>query len=288
MRNWTKTFKNEKDFTLRLVIPWLKSLGYQDVRYTGGTEEFGRDVIFSQNGLGKVKFWTGVQVKYGKISVKHIGKQDIQELISQIKTAFTTPLKINQGKAKVSLSQIFVITNEFVTSAAQKILKYGLKRINYKIFDVVDIENSFKQEKIKFIAVSVLIRTPSKIDSKVCSKFKLKVYENIPSSDFFETNKDVYFDYSREFSSISNLLTFFKEFKFEGTNWEFIKIFLEIPPIFNLHEIKEYCDTYFKDKELNIYEEGGSVNIEYKLLNTKSLNFNWLKDVNSMQILQKK
>ena len=283
MDNWKSLFKDEKDFTLRLIIPWLKTLKYENIRYTGGAEEYGRDVIFS-----KKKLWTGVQVKYGKIEGKHVGKSDIQELISQTKTAFTAPLVIEQGKKTVSISEIFIMTNENVTPQAKIILKAGLKNIPYKIFDITDIENSFKQQKIRFSKISILIRTPYELSKELLSKSNFKIYENKPSDDFFESEKDSYFDYSKEFENISSLLTFFKNLEKEKLNEVFIKIFLELPPIFNLHEIKEYCEVYFKDRKLNIFEEENSVNIEYKYTQNKFLGISWLRDVDNMQILQKK
>ena len=37
---------NEKDFVLKRVISLLKTLGFEHVRYTHGSDEYGRDIIF--------------------------------------------------------------------------------------------------------------------------------------------------------------------------------------------------------------------------------------------------
>lgn len=288
MNNWGNLFKDEKDFTFRLVMPWLKSKGYQDVRYIGGTDEYGRDVIFSKEKLDGEKEWFGVQVKYGKIKGKHVGKYDIQELISQAKTAITTPLPIEQGKSEVKISEVIILTNESVTRQAKTILRAGLENIPHTIFDIVDIDNSFKQEKVEFSKGAVLIRSPSELNFEEMSELNLEVYKNEPSNEFFESEKDVYFDYTKEFDDLNELLKFMKELEKREINENFIKIFLEIPPIFNLHEIKGYFDVYFKDKQVDIFEEEDIVNIEHKYSKNSYREVAWLEDVNNMQILQKK
>lgn len=40
---------NEKEFVLKRVIPLLKTLGFEHVRYLHGIDEFGRDIIFYDN-----------------------------------------------------------------------------------------------------------------------------------------------------------------------------------------------------------------------------------------------
>ena len=44
--NQKKTEQIEKQFTLDTVIPLLKALGFQSVRYIHGTDEYGRDLVF--------------------------------------------------------------------------------------------------------------------------------------------------------------------------------------------------------------------------------------------------
>lgn len=288
MNNWKHVFKNEKDFTLRLVIPWLKSLGHQNVRYTGGNEEYGRDVIFSKGQTKGDENWTGVQVKYGKIRGKHVGNSDIQELISQTKTALSVPLAIEQGTKVIKISQSIILTNESITTNAKTILKAGLKDLSYSVMDIVDIENSFKLQKVGFSKTSVLIRTPSTIDSEISSRFKFDIYENKPSGEFHESKNDSYFDYSREFGDLIELLKFLEELEKEELEKEFIIIFLEVPPLFNIDEIRAYFRTYYLDKKFEFYEDGENVTIEYLLSRNAYSEIKWLEDVNKLQILQKK
>ena len=40
--------ENEKEFTLGTVLPIIRKLGFQNVRYNHGKREFGRDVLFAR------------------------------------------------------------------------------------------------------------------------------------------------------------------------------------------------------------------------------------------------
>jgi hypothetical protein len=58
----------EQEFTLRTVLPILRKLGFQNVRYTHGNREFGRDVVFARvTEFQGLEFW-GAQVKFGNVA----------------------------------------------------------------------------------------------------------------------------------------------------------------------------------------------------------------------------
>ena len=39
---------NEKEFTLRVVLPILHKLGFSNVKYNYGKREYGKDIVFSR------------------------------------------------------------------------------------------------------------------------------------------------------------------------------------------------------------------------------------------------
>jgi hypothetical protein len=43
-----KDAENEKEFTLRIVLPILRKLGFHNVKYNHGKREYGRDVLFAR------------------------------------------------------------------------------------------------------------------------------------------------------------------------------------------------------------------------------------------------
>src|SRR5438477_40285 len=60
--------ENEKDFTLRMVLPILRKLAFQNVRYHHGKREFGRDVLFARfTEFQELEHW-GAQVKFGDVN----------------------------------------------------------------------------------------------------------------------------------------------------------------------------------------------------------------------------
>ena len=53
-----KEADSEKEFTLRTVLPILRKLGFQNVKYNHGKREFGRDVTFARiTEFQDVEFW---------------------------------------------------------------------------------------------------------------------------------------------------------------------------------------------------------------------------------------
>jgi hypothetical protein len=61
--------ENEKDFTLRIVLPILRKLGFQNVKYNHGKREYGKDIVFARlSEFDEVEHWAA-QVKYGDVVI---------------------------------------------------------------------------------------------------------------------------------------------------------------------------------------------------------------------------
>jgi len=142
---------NEKEFTLRVVLPILRKLGFSNVKYNHGTREYGKDIVFSRlTEFYEVEHWAA-QVKFGDI--RGGVNSDIDELFSQIEDAFKMPFYDVYTKTRVRPSKICVIiSGKFTENAIEKIC-----------------------EKIESHAIrnNVLFLDGARIDS-LCEKFRRK------------------------------------------------------------------------------------------------------------------
>jgi hypothetical protein len=120
-RLWTpKESTDEREFTLRTVLPILRKLGFQNVRYSHGKREFGRDVVFARiTEFQDFEFW-GAQVKFG--DVKGGANAEIDELLGQIDDAFKMPFYDLYTKRTQRISRLaIIISGKFTDNAIEKI-----------------------------------------------------------------------------------------------------------------------------------------------------------------------
>ena len=112
--------ESEKEFTLGTVLPILRKLGFQNVRYNHGRREYGRDVLFARmTEFQDVEYW-GAQVKFGDIS--GAAEADVNELIAQADDAFKMPFYDLYTKQKQRISKLaIVISGKFTENAIEKI-----------------------------------------------------------------------------------------------------------------------------------------------------------------------
>lgn len=112
--------ENEKEFTLQTVLPIIRKLGYQNVKYNHGKREFGRDVLFARiTEFQDIEFW-GAQVKFGNISGG--ANTDIDELLGQIDDAFKMPFYDLYTKQRQNISKlVIIISGKFTENAIEKI-----------------------------------------------------------------------------------------------------------------------------------------------------------------------
>lgn len=112
--------ENEKEFTLGTVLPIIRKLGFQNVRYNHGKREFGRDVLFARlTEFQDLEFWGG-QIKFGDVSGGAIA--DINELLMQIDDAFKMPFYDLYTKQQQRISKLaIIVSGKFTENAIEKI-----------------------------------------------------------------------------------------------------------------------------------------------------------------------
>ncbi|HML03604.1 MAG TPA: hypothetical protein VK487_09575 [Candidatus Bathyarchaeia archaeon] len=110
----------EEDFSLLIVIPVLRKLGFSNIRYSHGKREFGKDIVFSRKTeFDYFEFW-GAQVKCGNISGK--ANSEIDEIIAQIDDAFKVPFYDLYTKQREKISKLLiVISGSYTENAIEKI-----------------------------------------------------------------------------------------------------------------------------------------------------------------------
>ncbi len=115
-----KDTENEKEFTLQNVLPILRKLGFQNVKYNHGKREYGRDILFARiTEFQELEYW-GAQVKFGNISGGATG--EIDQILGQIDDAFKMPFYDLYTKQKQRISKFaIIISGKFTENAIEKI-----------------------------------------------------------------------------------------------------------------------------------------------------------------------
>lgn len=149
---------SELDFTNDYVIPMLRETGYNDVRYTGGNEEHGRDVTFYDfDRLGNREDMAA-QVKIGDIS----GVTVIRTVIDEAKVAFENPFVDPYSHESKNIHVLFVITSGNITPHALQEIKNGLvgyPRIHFMNGRrVLDIRREALSQYLEYSRAEVLMR----------------------------------------------------------------------------------------------------------------------------------
>ena len=84
----------EEQFTRRVVIPLLHRLGFKRIRYVHGSDEHGRDILFTEFDRFGVRLICAAQVKAGDIRGTQkslIQKQIVPQLLEGLKTPYRDP-----------------------------------------------------------------------------------------------------------------------------------------------------------------------------------------------------
>jgi hypothetical protein len=112
--------QSEKEFTLGTVLPIIRKLGFQNVRYNHGKREFGRDVLFARiTEFQELEFW-GAQVKFGDVSGAAVA--DVNELLCQLDDAFKMPFYDLYTKQQQRISKLaIIVSGKFTENAIEKI-----------------------------------------------------------------------------------------------------------------------------------------------------------------------
>jgi hypothetical protein len=115
-----KEAESEKEFTLRTVLPILRKLGFQNVKYNHGKREFGRDVIFARiSEFQDLEVWAA-QVKFGDIAGG--ANAEIDDILAQVDDAFKMPFYDLYTKQRQRIAKLaIIISGKFTENAIEKI-----------------------------------------------------------------------------------------------------------------------------------------------------------------------
>lgn len=111
---------SESEFTQKVLIPIIRKLKFNNVRYSHGRREFGKDVLFSRiTEFDDIEYW-GALVKYGNISGEV--NSDIDNIINQLDDAFKIPFYDIYTRRKEKISKLLIaISGRFTENAIEKI-----------------------------------------------------------------------------------------------------------------------------------------------------------------------
>lgn len=113
---------NERDFTDEYVLPLFEEMGFLGVRYIGGGEEFGRDILCYQINNAGTRIDYGIQVKNDPIA----GNASAQEIIEQARTAFENPFSDEtDARAQRYIGIFYVVTSHHITEHCRRIIRNG-------------------------------------------------------------------------------------------------------------------------------------------------------------------
>ncbi len=118
---WKKEYeKNEHLFTSEILLPTLKKMGFLEVKYTHGTKEFGKDIIFSKiNEFNRVEYYA-LQAKAGNIKGSVSGQ--VNEIIQQIDDAFKIPFTLIGVSNEIYITKVIIaISGKYTENAEIKI-----------------------------------------------------------------------------------------------------------------------------------------------------------------------
>src|ERR1700710_2741061 len=101
-------FKNEAEFREKFIKPLLNRLGYYGVEEQHGTQEFGKDFVFSElHRLGGMRHYAA-QVKHEK-SISQ--GTSVDGLLSQVRQAFAQQFKRADSPRECYVSVVYVFNS---------------------------------------------------------------------------------------------------------------------------------------------------------------------------------
>jgi hypothetical protein len=121
-------FKDEAEFREKFVKPLLNRLGYYGVSKQHGTQEFGKDFVFSElHRLGGMRHYAA-QVKHEE---KINQGASVGALLSQVQQAFAKPFKRADSPRECHVSAVYVFNSGEITANAKEQLLSELGRERY-------------------------------------------------------------------------------------------------------------------------------------------------------------
>jgi len=114
--------QKENDFTVKVLLPLFRNMGFANVKYNHGSKEYGKDITFARRTEFDEYEYYGVQVKFGDVSGGAAGEVDA--LIAQAKDAFSMPFYDVYSRKQVRLSKVVIaISGKFTSNAIEKIVE---------------------------------------------------------------------------------------------------------------------------------------------------------------------
>jgi len=130
----TEYLKDEKKFSLGILMPLFRTMNYDDVFYNHSKREFGKDIIFTSNDKLGIKRTFGVQVKIGDLSGE--ANSIIDKIIGQIDDAFSIPYIDKYNKEKKYITDLIIlISGRYTNNAIEKII-HKVKKPNVHFYDI--------------------------------------------------------------------------------------------------------------------------------------------------------
>ncbi len=111
---------NEADFTVRVVLPILRKLGFANIKYNHGKREYGKDIVFARmTEFQELEHWAG-QVKFGDVDGG--AGSEVDKLINQADDAFKMPFYDIYTRQQQRISKLVIIASgKFTENAIEKI-----------------------------------------------------------------------------------------------------------------------------------------------------------------------
>lgn len=134
----SEILNDEIKFTVEVLLPLFRNMGFIDVRYNHGKREFGKDMTFSEiDKFGVIRNY-GVQVKAGDVSGE--AGSEIDKIIGQIGDAFSMPYVNTTSREKRYISDLIIaISGRFTDNAKDKIIE-KINRRNLYFLDIDKIQ----------------------------------------------------------------------------------------------------------------------------------------------------
>jgi len=119
---WKEIYsKNELMFNEEVLLPLLRKMKLDNIRYTHGTDELGKDFIFSLRTKFNDEIHFAIQAKAGDLSGS--ANKKIEELINQVKIATKNPFyKIADESQHYIAIVIIAISGKFTNQAEKRLI----------------------------------------------------------------------------------------------------------------------------------------------------------------------
>lgn len=145
----SEVLDDESKFSLKVLLPLFRNMGFSDVKYNHGKREFGKDVTFSEIDRFSIRRNYGVQVKVGDLSGE--AGAEIDKIIAQIGDAFPMPYVDTASREKRYINDLIIVISGRFTDNAKDKIKEKINRGNIYFFDIDKIQELLTQYMKKTI-----------------------------------------------------------------------------------------------------------------------------------------